>query len=84
MPSFKGFGGILGSFQNLIFAHSLLFFRGCQTCGEGDPRTGVCRFPGRPKNGSLQVSRKAKDGSLKPFHVHAHTEFAFVLNSADL
>ncbi len=34
MPFFKGFGGILGIFQNLIFAHSLLFFRGCQTCGE--------------------------------------------------
>ena len=45
---------------------------------------GVCRFLGRLKNGSLQVSRKAKDGSLKPFHVHAHGEFAFVLNSADL
>ena len=38
----------------------------------------------RPKNGSFQVSKKAKDGILKPFHVHAHTEFAFVLNSADL
>ena len=45
---------------------------------------GVCRFLGRPKNGSLQVYMKAKDGILKPFHVNAHTEFAFVLNSADL
>ena len=33
---------------------------------------------------SLQVSRKAKDGSLRPFHVQAHAEFALVLNSANL
>ena len=73
MPSFKGFGGILGSFQNLIFAHCFVVLQ---------------RLPNlwrrRPKDGSFKVSKKAKDGSFKPFHVQAHVEFALVLNSANL
>ena len=31
----------------------------------------------RPKDGSLEFSRKAKDRSLRPVHVQAHAEFAF-------
>ena len=38
----------------------------------------------RPKDESLQVSKEAKDGRLRPFHVQAHAEFALVLNSVNL
>ena len=73
MPSFKGFGGILGLFDNLIFAHCFVVLQ---------------RLPNlwrrRPKDRILKVSRKSNDGSLNQFHVQAHAEFSLVLNSADL
>lgn len=73
MPSFKGLWSILGSFRNLIFAHCSVVLQRMRNL-----------WRRRPKDGSLQVFKKAKDRSLKPFHVQAHAEFALVLNSVDL
>lgn len=63
----------MGSFLDLIFAHCFVVLQRLLNL-----------WRRRPKDGSLQVSRKAKDGSLRLFHVQAHAEFAFVPNSADL
>ena len=66
MPSFKEVWRHFGLILELDFCSLLC-------CSSEMPNL----WRRRPKDGSLQVSRKAKDGSLRPFHVQAHAEFSF-------
>ena len=65
MPSFKEVWRHFGLIGELDFAHCFVVLQ---------------RLPNpwrkKLKDESLYVSRKAKDGSLRPFHVQAHEIFS--------